>query len=69
MIKARELLLRLVILIETWMKRAEDYSLNDPEWNELQNEVNAIKNSLRKRPARTIAKRDQAAATNQRNKP
>lgn len=48
------ILLRITEWLERKMQRSADYSRNDPEWNELQNEVNALKRELRQREAPTM---------------
>ena len=41
-------LLKFMLLIEKKMHQQPDFTLNDPEWNELQNKANSIKRMLRK---------------------
>ncbi|HIE0838046.1 TPA: hypothetical protein ACXJOU_000668 [Pseudomonas aeruginosa] len=43
------ILLRITEWLERKMQRSADYSRNDPEWSELQNEVNALKRELRQK--------------------
>lgn len=38
------MLLRFTLWLERKMHKQEDFSLNDPEWNELQNKVSGLKN-------------------------
>lgn len=45
---ARRWLLRLVNWLEAWMHRQPEFTLNDPEWNAAQNEVNSLKRDLNK---------------------
>lgn len=42
------ILLRFTLWLERKMHKQEDFSLNDPEWNELQNKVNAMKRDMNK---------------------
>lgn len=48
----RAKLLIFVCWLEWRMKRDPDFTLNDPEWNELQNEVNGLKRDLKKKEVR-----------------
>ncbi len=43
------ILLRITEWLERVMHRSPSYSRNDPEWNELQNEVTALKRDLRQK--------------------
>lgn len=44
----RGMLLKFMLWIEKKMHQQTDFTLNDPEWNELQNEANSIKRMLKK---------------------
>lgn len=44
----RQKLMKLLLWTEKKMHEQPDFTLNDPEWNELQNEANSIKRMLRK---------------------
>lgn len=46
--KMRVQILRFVLWLEEKMHADPDYSLNDPEWLELQNEANSLKRQLNK---------------------
>ncbi|MDF3932769.1 hypothetical protein [Pseudomonas citronellolis] len=45
----RRMLLRATEWLESAMRWHPDYDRNDPEWNELQNEVTALKRDLRQK--------------------
>lgn len=43
------ILLRITEWLERMMKRLPGYTRNDPDWNELQNDVTALKRDLRRK--------------------